>query len=130
MRSAKLHQNLRAGVETRPYNGAPRTPPPPRSNCIIIFQSERSRPFPTIFHYSFFIIHPFTGRRVVAPYARISVCPFLSPPQTPILIRCLPSVQTIPAFLRTQETVPLSYLPLMSICNSFSCTSITKNIIT
>ena len=27
-RSAKLHQNLRAGVETRPYNGAPRTPTP------------------------------------------------------------------------------------------------------
>ena len=34
-----------------------------RSNCIFIFQSERSRPFPTIFHYSFFIIHPFSGRR-------------------------------------------------------------------
>ena len=49
-------------METRPYNGAP-SRRPLLSNCIFIFQSERSRPFPTIFHYSFFIIHPFSGRR-------------------------------------------------------------------
>ena len=47
MRSAKLHQNLRAGVETRPYNGAP-SRRPLRSHYIFIFQSERSRPFPTV----------------------------------------------------------------------------------
>ena len=33
-------------AETRHYNGAPRRRPL-RSHCIFIFQSERSRPFPT-----------------------------------------------------------------------------------
>ena len=89
-------KSRRAGVETRPYNGSSRTPTPTngapsrrplRSNCIFIFQSERSRPFPTIFHYSFFIIHPFSGRRVTAtplPLCRCATFPLTGESHRPL----------------------------------------------
>ena len=40
-----------------------------------------------IIHYSFFIIHLFSGRRVVAPYARISVRRSVNNPQHKFVIR-------------------------------------------
>ena len=75
--SGKSHLPLRG----RGYGAPSRRPL--RTHCIFIFQSERSRPFPTIFHYSFFIIHPFSGRRDADPYARITVCLFRNSRQTP-----------------------------------------------
>ena len=89
-------------VKTVPYNfsffiihyssifGAP-SRRPLRSHCIFIFQSERSRPFPTIFHYSFFIIHPFSGRRVMAaplPLCRYATFPLTGESHRPLRTHC------------------------------------------
>ena len=43
-----------------------------RTYCIFIFQSERSRPFPTIFHYSSFI---FGSSRTPTPTHEIQFAP-------------------------------------------------------
>ena len=45
MRSAKLHQNRRAGVETRPYNGAPSRRPviPPSGREVAFAVGKRRR---------------------------------------------------------------------------------------
>ncbi len=63
---------------TSPRTGESRRPL--RSHYIFVFQSERSRPFPTIFHSSLFIIHPFSGRRVMA--APLPLCRYATFPLT------------------------------------------------
>ena len=74
---------------------------PLRSNCIFIFQSERSRPFPTIFHYSFFIIHPFSGRRVTAaplPLCRCATFPLTGESHRPLRTKWNAFAPTTPIF--------------------------------
>ena len=86
-RSAKLHQNLRAGVETRPYNGAPRRRPLHLFLSLRLSGNERkSLQSPSVTRFARATSLPeggITGRRVVAPYARISVCPFRNSQQIP-----------------------------------------------
>ena len=88
-----------------PTNGAP-SRRPLRSNCIFIFNrngQDRSLQF-FIIHFSLFI--HLRGAESSPPTLAFQFARSVTPQKTPILIRCLPSVQTIPAFLQNTGNSP------------------------